>query len=55
MAKTSDTNAAIAENNTPAPDEALGPTVHHRRYFAPVAAALGDGEAAGALRDLLEP
>ena len=34
---------------------ALGPTVHHRRYFAPVAAAFGDGEAAEALRDLLEP
>src|ERR1700722_7201197 len=33
---------------------ALGPTVHHRRYFAPVAAALGEAEAE-ALRDLLEP
>jgi ribonuclease HII len=34
---------------------ALGPTVHHRRYFAPVAAALGAVDAAEALRDLLEP
>ena len=33
---------------------ALGPTVHHRRYFAPVAAAFGEIEAE-ALRDLLEP
>jgi ribonuclease HII len=34
---------------------ALGPTVHHRRGFAPVAAALAQGEEAAALRDLLEP
>jgi ribonuclease HII len=34
---------------------ALGPTVHHRRGFAPVAAAFGDGEAAGPVCDLLEP
>jgi ribonuclease HII len=34
---------------------ALGPTVHHRRGFAPVAAVLGEDEAVGALRDLLEP
>jgi ribonuclease HII len=34
---------------------ALGPTVHHRRYFAPVAAAFGEGTEAGALPDLLEP
>jgi ribonuclease HII len=34
---------------------ALGPTVHHRRYFAPVAAALGAVDEAEALRDLLEP
>jgi ribonuclease HII len=33
----------------------LGPTVHHRRGFAPVAAALGEGEEAEALRGLLEP
>jgi ribonuclease HII len=32
----------------------LGPTVHHRRGFAPVAAAFGELEAE-ALRDLLEP
>jgi ribonuclease HII len=34
---------------------ALGPTVHHRRGFAPVAAALGQLEEALASRDLLEP
>jgi ribonuclease HII len=34
---------------------ALGPTVHHRRGFAPVAAAFGAVDAAEALRDLLEP
>ena len=33
----------------------LGPTVHHRRGFAPVAAALGEGDEAEALGDLLEP
>jgi ribonuclease HII len=34
---------------------ALGPTVHHRRGFAPVAAVLGQGEEAVASRGLLEP
>jgi ribonuclease HII len=34
---------------------ALGPTVHHRRGFAPVAAALGELEETVALRGLLEP
>ena len=34
---------------------ALGPTVHHRRGFAPVAAAFGEREEALALRGLLEP
>jgi ribonuclease HII len=33
---------------------ALGPTVHHRRGFAPVAAAFGELEEALASRDLLE-
>jgi ribonuclease HII len=36
---------------------ALGPTIHHRRGFAPVAAAFGDGAAARTPRedDLIAP